>query len=520
MIIVDQPTLDLVAIRAHIPSSMKFVLDKTGLGQTPTLGGGPLDYFWQDILPDAVEDVTINRGVDPETRGATPGTLTMRIKATLTGMSYLKPGVKIQAYERSTNTVFFTGKIRSISSETLGKPIQTTFVMITATDVVADIANTPRSGAASGYGEWETAGNRADRYALTALQAGVNLTHSLPKTPAFNQIETVFSGPASTLAQAQAELTNNWTYLGGTMPDVGALTGGGYGLRFGGWSRMARTFRDLIPGKSYLVAVGPLTSKSMNLNVDWITIDNNPVAVDPSMYGTPVAFIAHASTVTITWQVSETLWVEAIGLWTMSDSWRPAPQADTIFDSNLASHLDRLVASAYADAYWIVNQAGEAEIKRGPALSAATLTVSDDANPSFIDMVETSNTSDTVSSVKMLIARRTFTDTGWVEETQADTLTDVTIAATFGGRALEVETSCASLPILQNIAAELLTAPVSTPRQISLNLTRSPEMIQALDLLTPIKIRSNYVTRPARIIGITHTITPTRWMVSLALTGK
>ncbi|MBD8466786.1 hypothetical protein IFU30_10955 [Plantibacter sp. CFBP 8798] len=428
-----------------------------------------------------------------------------------------------------------------------------TFTTVLVTDAVSIHANTPRYGAVtengSGFEVWE---NRINRLAASA-QAPVYV----PKEQAERGIYTANGYQAWTALSASLAPNNPaaWTTLlpsRETWPEKQcwyveySKTGSSATYPIGTLG-IQRTFTGLTKGSTYRVEAHASRASysqvtAMRIGVAGLgAAASTPVAADPaSTRLTAYQFTATGTshTVQVTNSTAVTLAPGTTGYADMAvigvkitQTGVPSPYRlqDIVFESDLASHFD--LASNSVGGRWWVDQQGVTQFRQGtepeplkgtwidrPALTPGTF--------EYVDVQTAYDTRSLVTALELAQKGRKVDEEGKDSADDVSTVfLDEPAVKRWGVRSDTLTTSLYSgqgfeqSPLRR--AQGVFTDYSNSQRTITGFRWNAQEDIRqalALDIYDAVRVERGELPVTGRIIGLKHSITPTRWMIDVALT--
>lgn len=455
----------------------------------------------------------------------------------------------------------FTGQILDLTQREeldLSTGRSRTFTTILGVDNVSPIANTTRYGAiveqGGGYENWEDRirrlaasspvpcrlpGGNAERRFYTwdgwTRDGWQNLSWSPPF--ANDVVPTSVNVPPTQWPQSTAFYTQMFNNT--AAPITTPIGTQGY----------KRVLTDLTPGATYRIEANATT---------WENPDNVPsslrigiaglgtgaaTAIPPSPQGAAITsyqFTATGRTHTI--QISNAAaFTLAPGRWI---SWQvqamkvtqvgrqdPYRLQDIVYEGNLASHFD--LACNSTGAYWWVDSNGIVQFRAAAEPQALAGSWTD--NPNKLDLpgqyayVDVSTSYDT----KGLVTSLTLEQHGMVRKEDgtlaaddyASTFNDALGRERWGVRGDSLDTCLYTGPgfgtALATRAAAVFAERARTARTIvgfKWNAQENTARALTLEIYDSVRVERGKLPVNAQIIGLRHTITPTRWMVDVALT--
>ncbi|MCD5345048.1 hypothetical protein [Agromyces sp. S2-1-8] len=427
----------------------------------------------------------------------------------------------------------------------------TTFTTIVAADAVAEHAATPRFGAVAGNG----LGHEPWAERITRL-AGSAVAPTAPPTADRELI--IYNGPAvaglvgwsrykddplftNTLVEANGVLTHTFQRVGTS----GAI------LPF--WQAPYRTFSQLRPGRTYRVEamgrmlenVGGMTGVNQwRLEVAGIangataTVSSAGYVAIPALqfvatgtahqirFAIPGGFTTPSGSATRRFKIALTS-IRVIEV-ARPDDYR---LRDVVYESTLANHFD--LACNSVGARWWVDAFGVTQFRRALDDQQPVARFSDASTPGALHYVDVDTGFDTRSTVTALTlkqhGRKADPDNpgSFIADDADAAFVDETAANRWGARADSLDT-CLWLgaghenDLLQR-AGEIFTQ-TARPRyaipRIRWNAQENVAAAAQLDIYDRVDVEftRRSIAQRARVAGLTHKITPTRWIVEIALT--
>lgn len=300
-----------------------------------------------------------------------------------------------------------------------------------------------------------------------------------------------------------------------------------------------RTFTGLTVGKAYrfeasAVADGTPLAKRYRIRVV-SEGDSAPVTVGmlPVSLGF-VEFVADANTVTVQILLAESVTVpanseavERIALqnFRLSELATDYPQRlrETVYESNLANHLD--LACNSVGASWYVGTDGNTRFRLPGSTLPVTAIFSDETGDDFLHYIDVSADYDTRSQVNRLDVTNYGVDAERVnEENDELVVVSQTSIDEYGVLSERLETNLwDESPYdesLTNRLAEILDArdqPELLVSQVKWNAQEDLAMTSVLDVGQRVLVRFNGTEQDSQIVAIQHDITPTRWLITYDL---
>lgn len=523
----ERDSIDVLRINARVPAPGQFILGASLIGSTATLGG---TYITVDLLPKAVEQVDITRGVEPDWVSPKPITGTARITLlnpthkpligqTLT-IDYISPA---SSY---TDTIF-TGRIADIaidSNEATGDKHYT----YTLYDRVSTIANTPRyASAAHPYFKIEQTKDRLERLALGQPSTSVERLTTNPAT------HTYFQDLGYV---ASAHVKANWIVESDTIAAITPI--GGNAIVFssvdGALARVPIT--GLTPGRWYGLRAN---FGGTGAGIPFAAIDNpNPTAntfvsdpTDSSPF--PInGFIAKSDRamlyVRIPGGTGDTMYCHHLRLFTLSDTC-PVMHSETVHESNLAAHLDQVCAGD-GGAAWYVNRKdvlvidGKARVTPQYGILVQADAWTEVSQMELMDYDRSESIQDVVNTVTIDTHQTSYLNDGIqnADDRTDGPYSDITSRATYGAMSLSIETQLGTEQNSRALATATLarfSEPKERTRTVRISGNQSnPDSVPAIEPFSYVSLDDGRGTTDYALIAtITHTITPTYWLIDLTL---
>lgn len=320
-------------------------------------------------------------------------------------------------------------------------------------------------------------------------------------------------------------------YVESLSTGAATLTGGAFGIR--------KTVTGLTVGKAYRFEAGatldgnPL-AKSYRLEVvSEVTGSAVTVSLLPTSLG-QVEFVADATSVVLRIMLASTVTVpgatdevervafHSIKLLELATDY-PQRLRETVFESNLANHLD--LACNSVGASWYVGADGVTRFRLPGTALPVTAIFSDEDNDGHLHYIDTAAAYDTRSLVNRLDVTNYGVDAERKNE-QNDELVKESEESIeeYGVKTERLETNLWSLPpydeSLNNRLDTILDAQDQAERlitSVTWNAQEDLAMASVLDVGQRITVRFNGTEQNSQIVAIQHDITPTRWLMNLDL---
>lgn len=466
--------------------------------------------------------------------------------------AYSVTGFRVEMLPTEPDAVF-TGTIVDLQQrEELDKNTGRSqiFTTLLATDNVQPLANTKRYGAIAegGFENWE------DR--IRRLAASSPVPTDLPR------------GTTSRVVYTRSGV-DGWTALSGSIvpeqfkdsavdvpPTVWPRRSALYVLYRRtaaltaaiGTLGVQRVLRGLTPGATYRVSVNATIWENTTAAAPSLRIGVAGVGVGPAtaLPLTPngVALVTYQFTATgtthtvqitngaaVAFQPNQFLSMQIQPV-TIVETGRVDPfrLQSTVYEGSLASHFD--LACNSTGAYWWVDSHGIAQFRAYSAPDEIVGSWTD--NPAELnDPLTFAYTDiDTSFDTKGLVTALTLQqhgakpgDKGWDADDSATTFDDATGIDRWGVRGDQLDTTIHTGPGFESALAErandVFAERARTARTITgfqWNAQENPGKALALEIYDRVRVKRGKLVVTARIIGLKHTITPTRWIVDVALT--
>lgn len=516
--ILEAPVLDSLTAELVRPGPY-FTLGRSVLGGPDELAPAA-GFTWSELLGSAT-GATITRAATREGLAARAqvGTLTLTLRGVdpLTDPD-LRPNVPVRVRHRD-GAPMFTGVVENVTAHYDERGVAT--CTLTAVDGTAALAATTRYGARTPGADAEPWYSRAGRLASSSPVASLPVPASAVAKPV---------GPSwsysSTLAQAQAEAAA-WA------PDgtAAGVAGNRYITPPAG-SSWTRELDGLTPGVEHRVVLGVGSAHAdypgpIVLSVDGLA---RPTVAYAAYVPTlrrylEARFIPTAPTATLTVPLyASTPRLESLSV----TSTQVERCADVLTEAPLTEHLD-LVATT-ARKLWAVDRAGllawtDPLVESG---AAPVVTFTPDGAGGTVPYLRPTVSYDTRAVVNTLELRNlgVGTDPDTLEpvglETAAGPFLDTTSRATWGVRSAGLVT-CLPPERVSSWGAETVAAaaePGALVTAVRVNAAGHESTMAGLDLHARAAVQLRGVTYQCRVAGITHELTPGRWIVTVALSRR
>lgn len=509
--IAERPVTEYLGLYLEQPVPGVFRLDRSPLDGSHPLGTGT-GSEWRDLMTFVTGELDVRRGARPDPAAPTleVGTLSVTL-LDLGSHSTPQPGNAIILALRDSGDALFTGRITEVtvteSKDSTGR--WHTYTALAAVDVVTDVANTMRYGALPDNQQGaESLGSRLTRVLASLppwVQRHSDLSSSYIPSPdnTFVWLGDLDSGALAEVARWDNPNGDATVYQGGIQMSIPA------------GATASRVISGLKPGRMYAVQL-----RSLGMPVAFTYGVDNP---SPSHVGqwfqSGHIFTAQSG--------SAVLRIAGPALPAIFDAivlseWPSAPHllAATVHESNVASYLDKTLATVPNGRWWVDpdNVLRVSSVTR-PVSAAFTDTKSPGLH--YVDIDRGQSSADVVSQVDILALQRGFDDEGRpvsVERTYS--LSDETLAATWGARALAVETFAASDDAALALARALLTKlgkPELRPRSVVWNAQEDVSALPSLDVFSRVTVARDGTTHTLDVAAINHRISARRHMVTLDL---
>lgn len=511
--ITEQPVIDHLHVELATAAAGVFRLDLSELDGSDLLAQNVEDaYTWTPLLP-AARMVDIRRGLarDGVTLRSEVGRLTIELVDAFDPTTHpdVHPNARVRVLD-DDGRALFTGTLEDvrIDDPKHGRPVTT----LTAVDAVRDVANTPRYGAANPHGEHELVRERIMRL--------------LQSSPVAWRVEPDAEGdaplyrPTFPTADDAADEAAEW--LPSATPTVHAGLHSVMLAQGGG-----RTITGLTPGRGYRVGINLTRAQGTVL----VSVSGDSIVRSPRGTWTAVSVEFQAATSTATLLISlghgpDPVYLAGITVLEIA----PIYACNTVHESDLASHLD--IATTTARTAWFVDAAGVLVVP--PTYPSAAEHVAahfaDDGTGThgYVGATVAYDTADLVSSVELQNhARQWDTEAGgWrADDRQLGPWIDPTARATLGARRGRLETTIADTGLPGAVSPEDLAraylAEHSTPelivRELRWNAAEDYSLAARLELWSLVDVTRRGTTHRMRVVALEHEITPTRWIINLAL---
>jgi len=433
-----------------------------------------------------------------------------------------------------------------------------TFTTLLAVDNVAPIANTQRYGAVveqgGGFENWE---DRIRRLALSSpvpvrvpRASGARTAYAWNGWTRDGWNTVSFAAPFATDAVPTSVNVPpaQWPYRYAFYLQLRNNTGANVTAAIG-TQGIGRVFTGLTPGATYRVEANATTWENyeavpsqLRIGVAGIgasaalTVPQSPTGVTLTPYQFTATGTTHTVQVTnaaaitlapgkwVSWQIQPTRLIEVGRV-------DPYRLQDTVFESDLASQFD--LACNSTGGYWWVDRQGITQFR--PYAEAQTLTGiwTDDpfkaTEPGYFEYVDIETAFDTRALVTELTldnkGRKLDPDGKASADDDSSTFRDGPSAERWGVRGATLSTSLYTGQgfenALQSRANDVFEQYGNAQRSITgfrWNAQENTAQALSLDIYDAIRVERGALPVTGRIIGLKHTITPTRWMVDVELT--
>lgn len=312
-----------------------------------------------------------------------------------------------------------------------------------------------------------------------------------------------------------------------------AIAGGSHGI--------TRTIRGLTPGRGYrFTAQGVLTDSAalvttyrleasdgetgpnVTLNADTLT-SLGQIDLVPTGTSVTVRIVATDDiSVTEATDVLERTAFTGLRLLELATDY-PVRLRETVYQSNLANHLD--LACASTGASWYVSPDGMTRFRLPGAALPVSAVFTDEPVANALHYIDVAASHDTRTLTNRLdVTNYGIDDTGDLEENDelvADSADSITA---YGVRSSRLEVNLWDLPPYDRSLQARLTAILDTydtPQlfisSLRWNAAENFAAAAHLDVGQRVLVSFHGVTQDSQITSILHTITPKRWIVSLNL---
>ena len=546
--IVEQPVIDQLVVE-YATAADVFRLDLSPLDGPDLLAADDVDAFtWTPILAHA-RSVEITRGIvrDGITLRTEAGRAILELVNDLdpTTNPEVRPNVPLRI-RHAAGGLLFTGLLEDVSLEYDKKG--NTYTQIVAVDAVRDVANTPRYGAVNPGAEHEHIVERFRRLLTSSpvpWHVAPGLAGPVRETLDYRTFDTV--ADVDELLDA-VDYPGRWEIFGS---DVFGLPPHAQTAQTNAFARLD----GLTPGRRYTVVAPMLgfghSSTGATGESDGLHLHVNPsdtpagdeiatARIDDGPGGPhrlEVAFTAPSASVYVLAYCDYPDY-EDIGLFRRPVyltgfqlvEHTPTYAPNIVHESDLASHLD--IAATTGRTAWYVDTAGVLQVApaRPTAPPVPVAHFADDATGThgYVGAAAGFDTADLVSSVELANHARTFdADAGqWIaDDRNLGPWVDHTAAATYGQRRATLETTIVDVDEPAAIGpAELAAATLAAHNTVRLsvrslrwNAAEDYTLTPDLEVWSVVDVTHRGATRPMRILGISHEITPTRWLTTLTL---
>lgn len=509
---------------------------------------------WVDLKTTATA-VDIRRG--GQQNGAAPQMQVGTLDATLFGdidlrlTNSLKPNSPIRVLRKADGNPEFTGTIQDVSQAVdydKARNVKNVYTNLAAVDAVQSLANTDRYGvsAPSGVGFQSWTDRLRTLYSSSMVSWNVpdssNTTAYLWGGPGLDDwTGQIVFGAANSAGQAQNLIQ--------VTPDAGpsirtrvtrinnVQTQQNFAPTF------YREFRNLVPGTTYNYTVTLKFTESVNFTPgDFVLQYKSGSDVQKSdPFNLPdlgdtltIGFqFTPASTVGVIGVYGNVLSVFAAGAGNQAMAWQATnlrltvvgdPQGlqlqDVAYESSLVNHVD--LACNSVGARWYVRKDGVVEFIRTPSTGSPVLAFSDvaGADISYTDVALSYDTKNVVNSLKMN-QHGLDPATGNAVD-YSDTFTADSSVRRWGVRSSDMDTclyvgGIHSTDLMRRASMVMsgLSRPNYAVSSLTINVQSNPAVLAALELCAPVTITYGQLVQTARVLSLAHTITPTRWLVTV-----
>lgn len=438
----------------------------------------------------------------------------------------------------------FTGTISDIS-QTIDFDKQANekhvFTVLSAVDAIQSLANTDRSGVVSRSGAgYQDFASRVQQLASSAL---------VPITAASSLDQVLYTWPGSG--------DQSWSGTGGSFVSVARTYINGPGARFRFTRKIGtgavsfaptiqRTFTGLDTSVTYGFQVNITLDESTNFTPgDFVLRYVNGSRIqssDPFTLGA----VGDSVTLGLSFKPTSTkgyvqlisgatnsqfaangspaagITIRGMRLSRLADP-RGYQLRDIALQSNLAAHLD-LACNSVGGRWW-VNKAGTVMVARRLLNAAPLVDISDDSagDISYTDVALSYDTKNVVNALS--ITNHGYEpSTGNAADDGAVIVSDSSVRR-WGARAGDLDLSLylggVNSGDLTRRAQEIMSR-LSRPKvgvsTFTINVQSNPAVLAELELHVPITVRFEDLTQICRVLAISHSIDPNRWLVSVTVT--
>lgn len=492
----------------------------------------------------------------------------------------LKPNSRIRVLRTGSvvTKTEFTGTVLDISQSidldtaTGQKSVYTSLYCV---DAVQSLANTDRFGALSGNGlGYETWPDRITRLAGSSLVPVALPSREDPIVSTWNGTDaTQFNGSTGTTTSQSSTIAASYAYVAGDRPAVRVRhvrTGAAIAWAFSPFLSNYYYLSGLKIGQTYAATMtvtaavmtrataGTMSLKAKDAKLNVIG-QSSPVVLSAAgdEYTLGITFVATTSTAftqlstdstfgftTETGSAEVALDFRGMQVTKVADP-NGYQLQDVAYEASLASHFD--LACNSVGARWWVDKLGTVQFRRQFDLTSPVLTFSDKPNTtallagagtlpgatalpsvttdklSYTGLEQAYDTRNLVNTVKL-------NQHGYNRATgDAD---DVTLGYTspasvqrWGAHASDIDTSLYNAPGLDDATArrarEIMSAlsnPIYNVNRITWNAQQDLSKLEKLDLFSVVQVEYGDLTQTARVVSLSHKITPTRWEVDIDFT--
>lgn len=299
-----------------------------------------------------------------------------------------------------------------------------------------------------------------------------------------------------------------------------------------------RTFTELVVGKTYrFEARGTLagTPKASSYRLSVVSeSDGAPVTVVSDTALPYVDFVADSTTVvcrimlaqavTMTGATDE---VERVAFHTitLTEAVTDYPQRlrETVYESNLANHLD--MACNSVGATWYVGPDGVTRFRLPGSALPVSATFTDKTDDNALHYIDIAAARDTRGMFNRLDVTNYGVDAERTNEENDELAPQASASVTkYGVRSVRLETNLWSQPPYDeslNNRLNALLAENSEPQflmtQLGWNAQENLPMAGVLDIGQRVTVSRKGITQNSQIVALTHDITPERWLITIDL---
>lgn len=298
-----------------------------------------------------------------------------------------------------------------------------------------------------------------------------------------------------------------------------------------------RTFTT-VPGKTYRFEASATLAGAALADSYRITVVSEssgaPVNVTSNTSLPYVDFVADSTSVVIRLMLAElvsvpgaTDTVESIAFHTLrfTEAVTDYPQRlrETVYESNLANHLD--MACNSVGATWYVAPDGVTRFRLPGTALPVTAVFSDEPGEDFLHYIDTAAAYDTRSLVNRLDVTNYGVDAERVNEENDELIvTSDSSIDEYGVKSERLETNLWDVPPYDESLADRLAEILDAQDQAQLVITsvkwnaqENLPMASVLDVGQRVLVRFNGTEQDSQIVAIQHDITPTRWLITYDL---